>query len=189
MQPENTQQRADNSLARQNTHPHGKQINRPKFERGRNNRQPENHPASRAPAKNAKAVASRALTPNRPGFAKVSTDKRQPENECTRFQAAFFADKHLNVLDLNAPANRFRWMGEQRLGFIEATSFQAAYSRQRQPHQPLTNQYASIQRSAIQPSLATSHRRSMPRLPRQHFQAAATVSKHKSSLKTHPTRF
>ncbi len=45
MQPENTQQRADNSLARQNTHPHGKQINRPKFERGRNNRQPENHPA------------------------------------------------------------------------------------------------------------------------------------------------
>jgi len=146
-------------------------------------------PASRAPAKNAKAVASRASTPNRPGFAKVSTDKRQPENECTRFQAAFFADKHLNVLDLNAPANRFRWMGEQRLGFIEATSFQAAYSRQRQPHQPLTNQYASIQRSAIQPSLATSHRRSMPRLPRQHFQAAATVSKHKSSLKTHPTRF
>lgn len=154
MQPENTQQRADNSLARQNTHPHGKQINRPKFERGRNNRQPENHPASRAPAKNAKAVASRALTPNRPGFAKVSTDKRQPENECTRFQAAFFADKHLNALNLNAPANRFRWMGEQRLGFIEATSFQAAYSRQR-----------------------------------QHFQAAATVSKHKCSLKTHPTRF
>ena len=102
MQPENTQQRADNSLARQNTHPHGKQINRPKFERGRNNRQPENHPASRAPAKNA----------NRPGFAKVSTDKRQPENECTRFQAAFFADKHLNALNLNAPANRFRWMGE-----------------------------------------------------------------------------
>ena len=45
MQPENTQQRADNSLARQNTHPHGKQINRPKFERGRNNRQPENYPA------------------------------------------------------------------------------------------------------------------------------------------------
>ena len=97
MQPENTQQRADNSLARQNTHPHGKQINRPKFERGRNNRQPENHPAppyglptSRAPAKNAKAVASRALTPNRPGFAKVSTDKRQPENECTRFQAASY---------------------------------------------------------------------------------------------------
>lgn len=92
--------------------------------------------------------------PNRPGFAKVSTDKRQPENECTRFQAAFFADKHLNVLDLNAPANRFRWMGEQRLGFIEATDFQAAYSRQR-----------------------------------QHFQAAATVSKHKCSLKTHPVRF
>ncbi|RKW31836.1 MAG: hypothetical protein D8B42_03170 [Kingella sp. (in: b-proteobacteria)] len=105
------------------------------------------------------------MTPNRPGFAKVSTDKRQPENECTRFQAAFFADKHLNALNLNAPANRFRWMGEQRLGFIEATDFQAASSHRRQPHQPLTNQYAAIRRSAIQPSLATSHRRSMPRLP------------------------
>lgn len=91
MQPENTQQRADNSLARQNTHPHGKQINRPKFERGRNNRQPENHPASRAPAKNAKAVASRASTPNRPGFAKVSTDKRQPEKQIHTFSGCLLS--------------------------------------------------------------------------------------------------
>ena len=113
-------------------------------------------PASRAPAKNTKAIAGRVFMPNRPGFAKVSTDKRQPENECTRFQAAFFADKHLNALNLNAPANQFRWMGEQRLGFIEATGFQAASSHRRQQHQPLTNQYASIRRSAIQPSFGNA---------------------------------
>ena len=172
MQPENTQQRADNSLARQNTHPHGKQINRPKFERGRNNRQPENHPAPPTACPQAvrrlkipRQLQVGYLCPTDRVLQKFQPTKGSLKTNAYVFQAAFFADKHLNALNLNAPANQFRWMGEQRLGFIEATGFQAASSHRRQQHQPFTNQYASIQCSAIQPSLATSHRRSMPRLP------------------------